>query len=481
MRPAFSFLTYPHLIIQAPDLHTQKTSGFGQELRKKLKTALEHHLRDADPSDSGLIRIEIPLPTIDPFTWLHAQKGLDHMYWRGRHADDRVAMCGVARVISGDNRPDFEHLGREIDEFLERPGAEPRLYGGLRFDLDRNADTTWFGFPAWRFVLPRFELHRHGERTFLCCNLVLPEDLTIQDTLFEQVAELTFPRGKLNELLPRPVHRTDYPGFDGWKNQVKWSLDAFSRELLQKVVLARRVDFKFEEIPDPVLLLNVLQGATPDCFHFLFESEEGVFLGATPERLFFRRGREVFSEAVAGTRPRGETTDDDEAYLASLLGSEKDQREHAFVRDFIRDVLNACCQSVTVDEVASEMKLAGGRHLCSRLSGTLLPGITDLDLLDRLHPTPAVGGAPTTLAMEAIDSLEDFDRGWYAGPIGWITRDSAEFAVALRCGVLAGDTLSLFSGAGLVEGSEPGDEWLEIEQKITDFTHILGLELKSPK
>ena len=97
------------------------------------------------------------------------------------------------------------------------------------------------------------------------------------------------------------------------------------------------------------------------------------------------------------------------------------------------------------------------------------------------HAPPAVGGTPKDSALEWISRLEDFDRGWYAGPIGWITRDSAEFAVALRCGVLAGDTLSLFSGAGLVEGSEPGDEWLEIEQKITDFTHILGLEVKSSK
>jgi len=98
-----------------------------------------------------------------------------------------------------------------------------------------------------------------------------------------------------------------------------------------------------------------------------------------------------------------------------------------------------------------------------------------------LHPTPAVGGEPTDLALHAIRTLEDFDRGWYAGPIGWIGRDSAEFAVALRCGVLHNATLSLFSGAGLVTGSEPGSEWLEIEQKITDFTRILGLAVKSPK
>ena len=204
-------------------------------------------------------------------------------------------------------------------------------------------------------------------------------------------------------------------------------------------------------------------------------------MGATPERLFFRRGREVFSEAVAGTRPRGDTSDSDEAYRTSLLASEKDQREHDFVRQSIREILQTCCNTVAVDEIATEMKLAAGRHLVSRLSGTLREDVSDVDLLRGLHPTPAVGGTPRHLALEAINSLEDFDRGWYAGPIGWIGRDSAEFAVALRCGVLEGDTLSLFSGAGLVRGSDPGDEWLEIEQKITDFTRNLGLAVRSSK
>ncbi len=450
-------------------------------MQLRLKAALDRYLNDADPGEARLVRIEIPIPEIDPFVWLNAQTSMERLYWRGRHADSRIAMCGVARDLSGDSRPDYEELALELNGFLERPGAEPRLYGGMRFDLDRIPEEGWFGFPAWRFILPRFELHRHGEKAFLCCNLVLPEDISARDAIYEQIEELNFSGTDLPDELPVPQHRIDNPGFDGWKNQVGWALDAFSRDVLQKVVLARRVDFSFDSAPEPVELLRVLQDATPSCFHFLFESGGSAFVGATPERLFFRRGREVFSEAVAGTRPRGDTSDSDEAYRTSLLASEKDQREHDYVRQSIREILQTYCNTVTVDEVASEMKLAAGRHLVSRLSGTLREDVSDVDLLKGLHPTPAVGGAPRHLALEAINPLEDFDRGWYAGPIGWIGRDSAEFAVALRCGVLKGDTLSLFSGAGLVRGSDPGDEWLEIEQKITDFTRILGLAVRSPK
>ncbi|MDA1027522.1 MAG: isochorismate synthase [Bacteroidetes bacterium] len=453
----------------------------GADLKSRLRSSLIHHVELQEAGASGLVRIEMPIPNVDPLKWLKSQKNFERLYWRGRHADDRVAMCGVAKVLSGDTTPEYDELAQEIDDFLERPGAEFRLYGGMRFDLSRKTDRDWFGFPAWRFVLPRFELHRRGQRTLLCCNLVFPEDQSLKDVLLEQVDELVFPDQFSTDKAPVPISRVVNPSFDGWKSQVGWSLDAFDRDVLQKVVLARRVDFSFAESTDPVELLNVLQEATPNCFHFLFESEQGSFIGASPERLFFRRGREVFSEAVAGTRPRGDTSDDDQAYCASLLASEKDQREHAFVRDRIRSVLQDLCHSVAVDEVASEMRLAGGRHLYSRLSGTLYEGITDLQLLKLLHPTPAVGGEPTDIALHAIDSLEDFDRGWYAGPIGWLGRDSAEFAVALRCGVLHDKTLSLFSGAGLVKGSDPGSEWLEIEQKITDFTKILGLAVKSAK
>ncbi|PIQ60087.1 MAG: isochorismate synthase [Bacteroidetes bacterium CG12_big_fil_rev_8_21_14_0_65_60_17] len=401
------------------------------------------------------------------------------MYWRGRHADDMTAMTGEAMVVEGHGRPDWTRMEKDLDGILHRPGANLRFHGGMRFNLARHATSDWFEFPAYRFVLPRFEWHQRGSKTLLCCNLVLPEDGEDLREVLREVDELVLPDPDELRSVPLPRTRTDNPGFEGWKTQIRWSLDAFSQDILQKVVLARRVDVQFAASLEAATLLSTLQESTPNCFHYLVESPSGaVFMGASPERLFFRRGREVFSEAVAGTRPRGNNVQDDEAYRESLLASEKDQREHAYVREYIRSVLEAQCDEVTVDEVASEMRLAGGRHLCSRLSGTLRPDISDLDLLRTLHPTPAVGGAPTADALDIIDSLEDFDRGWYAGPIGWIGRDSAEFAVALRCGVVEGRQLTLFSGAGIVKGSEPGAEWLEIEQKITDFTHILGVSVR---
>ncbi len=245
------------------------------------------------------------------------------------------------------------------------------------------------------------------------------------------------------------------------------------------MVLARKATFSFQHAPDPVVLLKQLQAATPNCFHYLFQPDPGhTFVGATPERLFRREGRTVWSEAVAGTRPRGTTALADEQLRDELLHSEKDQREHAYVRDSILAALAPSCADLRIDAAASEMMLAQGRHLVSEVQGVLHEGVDTLDLLLDLHPTPAVGGFPREDALEAIRRLEPFDRGWYAGPVGWVGKDAAEFAVALRCGLIRDRQLSLFSGAGIVRGSIPASEWDEIEYKTMDFVRVLGLDLR---
>jgi menaquinone-specific isochorismate synthase len=163
-----------------------------------------------------------------------------------------------------------------------------------------------------------------------------------------------------------------------------------------------------------------------------------------------------------------------------LLHSAKDLSEHSYVSKGVREALEPLCEELEIEDHVSEMKLARGRHLRSKVRGTLREGVTDAGLLDAMHPTPAVGGYPRSEALEEIRVLEPFDRGWYAGPVGWIGADASEFAVGLRSGLVRGQTLALFSGAGIVAGSVPDEEWAEIEQKIGDFTGMFGLEQGHP-
>ena len=311
----------------------------------------------------------------------------------------------------------------------------------------------------------------------LVCNLVLPRDTDEASKIAQEIEDLSLPEGTYGAPLPAPVLREDSPDLRGWRENVERALAAFSQGRLGKVVLARRAEFGFCEDLDPTLLLESLKAATPGCFHFYAEPESGTaFLGASPERLFRRDGRTVESEAVAGTRPRGVSSAEDKGLRDALLHSAKDRVEHTYVSKGIREALQPLCEELEIEDHVSEMKLARGRHLRSKVRGTLGDGVTDAALLDAMHPTPAVGGHPRNEALEQIHDLESFDRGWYAGPVGWIGAEGSEFAVGIRSGLVRGRTLALFSGAGIVAGSLPDEEWAEIEQKIGDFTGMFGLE-----
>lgn len=433
-------------------------------------------LNDALLQGERILRVEVPAGDLDPLRWLASQAIGPRSYWSGREDATDVATIGVADAVEGETPADAPKLRERLA--LLSLGADARYYGGLRFDPAGEPGGEWGAFGVYRFVLPRFELRRRAGAATLACNLVLPRDSERAEELLDTIESLP-----LDELpgfdgsLPAPVSRSDRPNREGWRANIESALEAFAAGEMDKVVLARRAEFEFEEDLDAVELVLGLRDATPGCFHFLVEPEEGTaFVGASPERLFRREGRGILSEAVAGTRPRGVSAADDEDLREELLGSVKDQAEHSYVRISIGETLGPLCEELEIEDKASEMKLARGRHLVSRIRGTLRAGVTDTEVLEALHPTPAVGGYPKGEALRQIRECEPFDRGWYAGPVGWIGADAAEFAVGIRSGLLRGNTLALYSGAGIVAGSTPDGEWAEIEQKIGDFTRVFGLD-----
>jgi len=434
--------------------------------------------------DPLLVRVGVPAGEMDPFQWLAARPVSDRLVWHARHHSEIVFACGNASEVSGDGPPDPDSIDANVREILERPGDDMRLFGGVRFDGQRLPDEQWAGFGGYRFVLPRFECIARSDQVQVYCNLVFPEDSESRSEILAEIDSL----GDQSQVKHQagvdltPVGRSNHPDQTNWESRIHWllgELQAGQNAELAKVVLARRADLVFDEEVQPLSLLRQLIPATPGCFHYHFEAPDGeAFIGASPERLFFRNGRSIESEAVAGTQPRGKTDYDDEQFRTSLLNSDKELREHAFVREYIVEALEAVCESVSIDHEASEMKLTRGRHLVSRITGVLDEDVSSLNLLRDLHPTPAVGGVPSGDAVRIIREVEEFDRGWYAGPVGWLGRDQAHFAVALRCGLIRDRILSLFSGAGIVRGSEPTSEWREIEQKIQDFVNVLELDLE---
>jgi len=184
--------------------------------------------------------------------------------------------------------------------------------------------------------------------------------------------------------------------------------------------------------------------------------------------------RLIETEAVAGTIPRGTSHEEDAALERKLMNCSKNALEHRYVVDAIRETLDELCSGVKVDPKARLVKLEGGQHLVTRFEGTLRDKVSDDRIVARLHPTPAVAGCPPEEVLRAIGEIESFDRGWYAGPVGYVGYNESEFAVAIRSALVNHDKLSLYAGAGIVEGSTAQGEWKEIETKIGNFIEVFN-------
>ena len=268
--------------------------------------------------------------------------------------------------------------------------------------------------------------------------------------------------------LPEPVRdRVRFAGSSlpdvQWLDAVAQAVKEIGAGRLDKVVLARDHAVWSHHRLDPRWLAGRLARRFPDCFTFLVDS----LIGATPELLVRRRGREVLSVSLAGSAPRGADEAADAAAGAALLASDKDQREHAFAARSVAAALAPVCATSQVSPEPFLLRLDNVQHLATEVRGTLAEDLSVLSLVDRLHPTAAVGGTPRDRALDLIRRLEGMDRGRYAGPVGWVAADGdGEFGIALRCAELSGARARLFAGAGVVEGSLPEDELEETRVKL---------------
>jgi isochorismate synthase len=238
---------------------------------------------------------------------------------------------------------------------------------------------------------------------------------------------------------------------------------------LEKVVLAREHVFRSEGARAPNAVFDGLARRHPRCSAFLVKRGDAAFVGASPERLVRVAWAEVRADALAGSAPRGATRERDARLARDLLESKKEQEEHAVVVRALYDALLPLCSDLAVPEAPRVRTLAGIQHLHTPLTGRLRSGV-DLPLLalaERVHPTPAVAGAPRDAALAWLRSHEELDRGWYAGGIGWMDLSGqGEFFVALRCALLRGDEARLFAGAGIVADSDAGAELSETYLKL---------------
>lgn len=367
----------------------------------------------------------------------------------------------------------------------ERLGAAAPVgaFAGFAFDSDAPASEMWSDFPGALIAVPRLLVSwTPGGAVATVAALVGPGDEP--DESVERVRRaLGWLSGRTDR--GEMVGSSDAvkpTGDDGeqrraFERLVAWARDRIRAGELRKVVVARGADVSAPRPIDPVVVVARLRREYPMATVFAVRRGDAVFVGATPERLARVDGRRLETVALAGTAARGATEAEDAAMAASLLASAKNREEHAIVVEAVRAALDPICAAVRFADAPRLRLLPNVQHLETPIAGTLAPGRDLLDVAAALHPTPAVCGLPCEGARTFLREHEGLDRGWWAGPLGWVdARGQGELVVALRSALLRGRDARVFAGCGIMAESEPSAEYEESRLKMRVMLRALGGE-----
>jgi menaquinone-specific isochorismate synthase len=393
-------------------------------------------------TDPGDLLARIPQP--DLVAWVHHGAGL-----AGWGEAIRVTLpAGDDRFTAAEKwlRSVFDSL--DVDDRVRVRGSGPVAFGTFTFDASSDGSVL---------IVPRTVLGRDGRgRAWLT---------TVTER--GEVPATWPPPASSGPAAPTGIRWRDgsLPG-PRWEQAVAKAVATIKAGGLRKVVLARDVFATADEPIDARVLLQRLAARYPDCFAFACDG----MLGATPELLVRRAGHQVSALVLGGTLPRGANPAEDKALGEELLASAKNNEEHAYAVESIRDALGLLCETLEVEARPSLLKFPNLQHLGTQVRGTLADGQalrSALALAAAVHPPAAVCGTPTGIALDLIRELEHMDRERYAGPVGWVDANgNGEWGIALRCGQLSGRTARLFAGCGIVAGSEPAAELAETLVKL---------------
>lgn len=455
-----------------------------------LNEALHEHissaLHAADTSrEAQFVAVPVAVGDADPlvFATFPVQ---DRFYMERPNEALRVLALGRRAVIEATGAERFSQTDARRRALAGRVHGvradAPLLTGGFAFAAEPKSSETWHEFPSAQLALPEllwFENQagrsvqtfvpvqpgESAEQVVTRCNQLVAHWETLlgdQPTRKHPTHEAT-----------RFVLTADQPGSD-FCTTAERALRAIASGDLEKLVLARSARIETRGGFDVERSLENLRQAHPACAIFAVGRGEATFLGATPERLLRVRGRSAETSAVAGSAARGRDPQEDARLAQALQESKKEQSEHAVVVRALRAAFESSCDEFSSPEAPGLLRLEGVQHLETPLSGTLSSDTTLLELAGRLHPTPAVGGAPYSEALAWLDEHEHCERGWYAGLVGYVDANGGgELCVALRSALLRGDTAYLLAGAGLVAGSEPEAELRETRLKLRTLLHAL--------
>lgn len=419
-----------------------------------MSSALVVETREIDPIEDLLASAS---PS-RPLAWLRRGDGI---VAAGEPLRELRASAGANGLRSAALATAWRRLAStaRIDDPVGLPGTGLVAFGALAFDERSSSDSV--------LVIPSQVIGRHGDRFWRTT-------IGYADENADAVAPSTVadhPYGPHWAGTVGPGAQTP----QGYQDSVRQALGRIAAGELSKVVLARDLTGSIPAGSDLRRLVRALSTGYPDTWAFAVDG----LIGASPETLVTVHERTVTARVLAGTAGRGADADADTAVSAALASSTKDLDEHQYAVQSVLASLRAHTRALAASEQPFLLKLPNLFHLATDVEGELAEGESALDLVGALHPTAAVAGTPTTIAIGVIRELEPFDRGRYAGPVGWVdAAGNGEWAIALRCAQFTATdddiAVTAYAGAGIVAGSDPESELLETRVKFRPLVDALA-------
>lgn len=421
-------------------------------------------LTNEEPEDflltASIIEIEAG-PASDPLSWFQSSNKSDSR-WFWENPDEGSSWVGIGNAciynVRGPNRfNDAAKFAKRLFKDLSVDGPKeaplPRVAAGFSFE-DEDLGGVWKPLGAGRIVLPTFQVLRKEGRSWL----------TVIDG-FKAVLPETIPPPPLIPAEVDPSLWSSNSERDHYRRLIKKALENIRAGNITKAVPCRSIKTSLN--PDLPTLLSTLRNLYPACVTFGVDAENISFVGATPERLVAVDEGNLYTAALAGSAPRHVEPATDAVLGQGLMTSPKERSEHDVVVKAIDSALNTLGITTTHPSDPELLRLHGIQHLFTPISAKIEDHIHLLDIINVLHPTPAVSGHPTNPSSILRSEYEELDRGWFASPIGWFdSSGNGEFRVALRSALINNKETTLYAGAGVVEGSDPDRELLETDVKL---------------
>ncbi len=428
----------------------------------------------------------------DPCAVVFASRLASDRWFCWEQPDRGFALAGLGTAHEATSRGAgrFRDVAAEVatigrDPLLDEPpglpaGAGPVWLGGFAFDPAGGGSSAWSSLAPGSLVLPELSLCRSGERCFLTVNALVGTGE--EPGRAEAAAAARLAGLRADEPLPLiDPHPTAHAEIRSarppaqFEAAVAAATERIAAGEMSKVVLAREVIVEAGAAHDPAALFGAMRVQFPACFCFCCGTPEAAFTGASPELLVRRSGAGVSTVALAGSTRRSSDPAVDDHLGEQLLRSDKDRREQRIVSERIVRALRPHAVWVEAAPEPEIVKVANIQHLATPVIAQLAEPHSAIEIAGLLHPTPAVGGEPWPQAGAAIADLEGMDRGWYAGPVGWMdATEDGEFCVALRSALLRDREAHLYAGVGVVAGSDPAAELAETEVKLQALLPLLA-------